>query len=279
MTGWIYILHFHTKLSHAEHYAGCTTDLHRRLLKHANGAGSRLCRALWEEGITWSVGSLSCTTSAEMRRLERSLKDQHNSSRYCGICTTPPQRIPGTTPYPLEMVRFPMHSGQFTRPEKGPEQITVRFTTGDEPDKTKLFTLDLMRKDKDALGFIPAGKETGLTSLFSRGLVAIVANNGEDVGYMAFTISADEQRLNIHQCVVRDDARLCGHAKAMIDTVATKFPYHTLAAKVRSDLAANHFWVAMAFELIHSRRHATSGSTINIYIRLPASNKGTTCDT
>lgn len=275
ITGYVYVLHFDQSLCHAQHYAGCTTNLKQRLAAHAIGAGSNLCRVLRNEGITWHLGSLFTCCKADMRRLERSLKNQRNGPRFCATCTKPglPERIPGTIPFPIENIPFPTDSVSILNDPQptrlNPCLIRVRFTSELEPPRTLGFIRDLMSRDRDALGFIPAGGSEGLAITHDRGLIAVVSNNGDDVGYAAFTMPHDQMRVNIHQCCVRDDARLLGHGKALVEFLAERFPYASLHAKVRDDLAANHFWQSLGFDCIRSSRHRTSGNSINHYVRMP----------
>lgn len=270
MTGFIYILHFHTPFSHAQHYTGSTAKLKMRLMTHANGHGATLTREIMAKGIEWTLGALGTCSLAAMRRIERSLKNQHNAKRFCALCTPDAKRIADTQSYPIEAVSF-LASSQALRLATNslwkPPSASVRFTTSAEPLTTQKRIVDLMRKDKDALGFIPIGGKQGIQLILDKGLVCMVSNNGEDVGYSAFTLNPSRTQLNIHQCAVADDARLCGHGKAMVDAIAAKFPTATICAKVREDLTANEFWLALGFTLINSRKHETSGNIINQYYR------------
>lgn len=273
MKAYIYILHFDLPLAHAEHYCGCTTNIRARMARHAHGHGSNLTRVLKEQGITWRLGHLAYCSFADMRRLERSLKDLKNTPRHCDICNPDSAfRLPGTTPIDLGALNFPKDSPTIrllTRNLELPAVMTVRYTSEAEPPETLLWVRDLMHKDKDALGFIPAGGKGGLNIIAPRGLIAIVSNNGQDVGYAAFTIKPDGRQVNIHQCCIADDARLCGHGRALVSNIAAKFPYADIVAKVRNDLAANHFWSQIGFTLTQTVRHKTSGNAINWYC-LPA---------
>ena len=53
----VYLIHFETKLSHAQHYIGYSSDdkYARRIEHHRKGSGSRIMRALKTRGINWSV--------------------------------------------------------------------------------------------------------------------------------------------------------------------------------------------------------------------------------
>jgi len=51
----VYLLHFETKLAHAQHYLGSTDNLEARLHCHYHGQGARLMAVVTELGITWQV--------------------------------------------------------------------------------------------------------------------------------------------------------------------------------------------------------------------------------
>lgn len=270
MNGYIYVLHFEEKLAHAQHYVGSTRNLQKRLIAHANGAGSNLCRVLGEKGIEWKLGGLHVTHQAGLRRLERQLKDQCHAHRYCAICSPLVLRLGESRPMPMSLIPFATDS-RTLRCETQKERInaSVRFTSDVEPETTIKLILSLMDGDKDALGFIPCGGKQGIKIIHDKGLVAIVSANGEDTGYAAFTLSMGLNRVNIHQCCVRDDARLYGHGKALVDAITQKFPRHFITAKVRRDLAANHFWEAIGFALERESNHLTSNNKINHYLKQP----------
>lgn len=69
----VYLIHFHSKLHHAQHYLGWTNDLERRVQEHRDGAGSRLM----EVARVWPEGD---------RDLERRLKRWHKARTLCPIC-------------------------------------------------------------------------------------------------------------------------------------------------------------------------------------------------
>lgn len=79
----VYLLHFKRKYKHAGHYLGSTTNLEMRLNAHNHGGGSRMTQVAHDEGITFE---LVRTWPKGGRRLERELKDSHNSRRLCPIC-------------------------------------------------------------------------------------------------------------------------------------------------------------------------------------------------
>lgn len=262
---FIYVLHFQTSLHHALHYAGCTTNIKKRLIAHARGAGSHITRAVMKEGIGFALASLMTCSKLRMRELERGLKDQHNAKRYCSICSNPPDRLVGTEHYPVEELGFPLKSCDLLKIATPQTVQTVRLTKADESADTMKAIIDLMKADKDALGFIPAGGTGGLNTIIHRGLIALAMNAGEIVGYTVFNMNPSKTRLAIHQCCVRDDARLQGYGRAMIQLVTGTHPVDEVTAKVRTDLAANHFWNSLGFNVTQTKKHKTSGNDINHY--------------
>jgi predicted GIY-YIG superfamily endonuclease/predicted GNAT family acetyltransferase len=264
---YIYILHFDTKLSHAEHYAGCTEKLEKRLIAHANGAGSHLTRVLKERQIEWRLGGLMVTTHAQMRRHERNLKDQGHAARYCEICNTVPKRLEGTTPYPITGLPFEAESTKLRTKCNTQMEAKVRFTTDKEPPGTIEQIKQLMKLDKDALGFIPAGGKQGLEALVPQGKILIAEIENDIVGYIAYTTNYQQNRLTIQQCCVKDEIRLQGLGRKMVYQIVKKWPDIDYEAKVRNDLAANHFWEAINFHKIGDMKHKTSGNILNHYRR------------
>jgi predicted GIY-YIG superfamily endonuclease len=88
--GTVYLIHLDTPLGdlanprgQARHYLGYADNLEERLERHRNGNGARLLEVANELGIGWQV----VRTWTGTRELERQLKRQHNSPRFCPICT------------------------------------------------------------------------------------------------------------------------------------------------------------------------------------------------
>jgi hypothetical protein len=93
----IYLLHFDTKLHHAQHYLGCTGgSLRDRMRRHATGNGARLVEVITQAGITWRIAR----TWRGNWNTEKKLKRQHNSPRFCPICNA---RVPPQRGYPKPM--------------------------------------------------------------------------------------------------------------------------------------------------------------------------------
>lgn len=110
---FVYVLHFFEPFHHAQHYVGMTYDLRSRLLAHALGRGARLTAVLCDFHRPWRLSGLFQVRDPEsVRRLERMLKRQKNTHRYCELCclTPEPLRLPGTDPYPLDAIGFPLNS-------------------------------------------------------------------------------------------------------------------------------------------------------------------------
>jgi predicted GIY-YIG superfamily endonuclease len=80
--GEIYIIHLHTKLGHAQHYVGFTTNYSGRMFHHRNNTGSHFLRVCNELRIKWTP----VLKFAGTRTDERRLKNTNNTSRYCPVC-------------------------------------------------------------------------------------------------------------------------------------------------------------------------------------------------
>lgn len=78
----VYLLHFDKPYKHARHYLGSTDDLPARLERHRAGNGARLIEVISAAGI----GFVLARTWEGGRKLERRLKNWHNSPDLCPIC-------------------------------------------------------------------------------------------------------------------------------------------------------------------------------------------------
>lgn len=267
MQGYIYLLHFDDPLHHAQHYLGCTTCLSGRLEAHALGSGSRLCRALMNMGLHWKLSALGICSAAQMRRVERSIKNAHNLPRYCPICTPDTtSALPACRMIDLSLVNCPKNS-QELRKTAAPVTRSYRVTTPDESLAIRSFILNISVEHKAALGFIPAGGEEGLTTLERNGQIILAFRNETPVGLCAFTINHTSNQIRIQQCAVRSAVQRDGHGTGMVEFLALTYPNHDLLCKVRDDLPANDFWKSIGFEPTGQVIHPTSGSTLNSYFR------------
>ncbi len=80
----VYLIHFQTKLHHAQHYIGFVeTDLGQRILLHRLGRGAKLLAAVNENGIAWNV--VRVWRGAD-RSFERKLKAYKKARRFCPVC-------------------------------------------------------------------------------------------------------------------------------------------------------------------------------------------------
>ena len=85
MEGTVYLIHFATKLHHAQHYIGwtkATRTIKRRINKHKRGEGSRLMAAVVKAGINFEVVFTKPGTKTD----ERKMKNCKKSSRFCPKC-------------------------------------------------------------------------------------------------------------------------------------------------------------------------------------------------
>jgi predicted GIY-YIG superfamily endonuclease len=49
----VYLIHFQTKLHHAQHYLGFASDLMQRIEMHRTNRGAKLLAAVNDNGINW----------------------------------------------------------------------------------------------------------------------------------------------------------------------------------------------------------------------------------
>lgn len=275
MTSCLYVLHFLEPLSHAKHYAGCTSSLFQRLEAHATGSGSKICKVLYKIGINWTLAAVYLCSKVQMRRLERQLKNCHDLGRWCPLCSGQlTQRPMDTVPYDLANLNFPLRSDIIRAMGRGLGAKSVRPISVEEKNETMLWIRDLMKREKDSVGFIPAGGSEGLLQLQPLQRIAITENAGRPVGYAAWNVDRHvKEKINIYQCVVEDACRNFGHGRLLVDQVQSQNTTCSIEAKVRDDLAANEFWKAVGFTLMTKERHRTSDSLINVYSRPPTTNE------
>jgi predicted GIY-YIG superfamily endonuclease len=84
----VYLLHFNQRINPSrltQHYLGYTNDFEERICHHRRDRGARVCAVAKERGITFKVAEV---WSGD-RSLERQLKRQKNSRRFCPICNAP----------------------------------------------------------------------------------------------------------------------------------------------------------------------------------------------
>lgn len=262
---WIYVLHFERALHHAQHYTGCTENLPARLRAHAYGTGARLTEVIREQGIEWRLGGLIQCSKRRMRQLERHLKDMKNAGMYCEFCNPTTRRIKGTTPIAIASVTTDTCSETIRQHQPQIEPAIMRPSTPNEEERVMQQIKTMMKADKDALGYIPAGGDEGLQTLIPRGQIILADTSHGLAGYTSFSISTDQKSLKISQCCVADADRMVGNGRRMIQLVRARAAGRIIQAKVREDLAANHFWKAIGFIQTGVERHETSGSKLNVY--------------
>lgn len=86
----VYLLHFRTSIVkiqngkpvHVQHYLGSAIDLRKRLNKHWTGHGTPLTKAFFDRGIPFFL----MRTWPGDRKVERKLKNLHNSKHLCPCC-------------------------------------------------------------------------------------------------------------------------------------------------------------------------------------------------
>ncbi len=84
MQKMIYIIHFETKLAHAQHYVGFCQDgrLGERMAEHWHGKGAKILAACRQKRIHYEV----VRTLPGSRTRERQIKKTHATARYCPVC-------------------------------------------------------------------------------------------------------------------------------------------------------------------------------------------------
>lgn len=80
----VYLIHFKSKLHHAEHYLGFVErNLSQRVKKHRANRGAKLLAALNRLGIPWEVVRVWPDGD---RTFERKLKNRKKSRCLCPVC-------------------------------------------------------------------------------------------------------------------------------------------------------------------------------------------------
>lgn len=80
----VYLIHFQSKLHHAQHYIGFVeTDLMQRIELHLSNRGAKLLAAVNNQGIEWQVVRLWLEGD---RSFERKLKNYKKARCFCPIC-------------------------------------------------------------------------------------------------------------------------------------------------------------------------------------------------
>jgi predicted GIY-YIG superfamily endonuclease len=81
----VYLFHFDSKLSHAQHYCGYTESFRAddRLEQHMNGTGAKIMKAVAEASISWLIARIWPHGD---RDFERHLKNSKNLKRVCPVC-------------------------------------------------------------------------------------------------------------------------------------------------------------------------------------------------
>lgn len=128
----------------------------------------------------------------------------------------------------------------------------------------------LADKNKKSFGFLP---DSAYEEMASKGqLWIVICEAGNLQGYLMF--GGKMPTMKVSQLFVCQSARGKGLGKLLIDELilfAEKNFYHTITARVASDLKANHFWEASGFKIQRQVQGGrTTGRTINIRAyRLP----------
>lgn len=81
----VYLIHLETKLAHAQHYIGWSTDANvkNRFAHHCQGSGARFTQVCVEREIGMKLARV---WEGKGKDFERLLKNQKHSARLCPIC-------------------------------------------------------------------------------------------------------------------------------------------------------------------------------------------------
>lgn len=103
MTQILYLLHFETPMSHAQHYLGSTDNVRRRIKRHRDQQGARITSVATERNIQLIVAGLfqPKDPSDNIRKIEANAKLLKNGRRYCPICNPNAVAPPGTISIPI----------------------------------------------------------------------------------------------------------------------------------------------------------------------------------
>jgi predicted GNAT family acetyltransferase/predicted GIY-YIG superfamily endonuclease len=267
-TGYVYVLHFGTKLgNHAQHYIGCTTDPVTRLTCHAHGHSSSIMRACKKEGIPFMLAYLGQCRRAQMKRLERQCKNWKNAAEFCEICRGQDVRaVAATEPLALEMLPFPLTSEELKKYTPPPPVKVVR-----SGPKTPVSAVEAIirfgKEEAGALGFIPI---MGVSNYVAQGQVMLAYSGKEVVGFCVFG-KGDGSGLNIQQTCVADGHRGRGIGRQLVQAIIDAHPGQVIRAKVRDDLHANGFWASIGFKCPGDHTHRTSANVLHVWTYTPKS--------
>ena len=140
-------------------------------------------------------------------------------------------------------------------------------------DATTRFVTALMKRDTDALGFLPASE---VARRAERGRVLLCSDNDEPCGYAVLGFNPDW--VPLHQVCVARDARRLEHGRDLVEQAARLARQRgALGLRLRcaEDLPANAFWRALGFEPVRIERPKNRrGRGIVVYV-MPTAEAGT----
>jgi len=264
---FVYLLHFHNAVEHAQHYVGSTAHLKQRLITHARGAGARLTEVTKEREIDWTLAGLWQTSDRNARYLERKLKQIKNAPKYCQFCGDAEKPLPKAYRYPLSLLTWTPTAADLA-PEATRASNLQIYTPASEKEANEAYKYAIwgQRQERKCLGFIPAQE---IQRAAQNRLLTLAKINDDHVGFSYHTITSKTNTIHIHQCFVQDDARLNDYGKWLVHALAGSRPTAQIIAKVRDDLPANDFWTSIGFQRRRSVNHKTSGNLLHVYTKDP----------
>lgn len=113
-------------------------------------------------------------------------------------------------------------------------------------DQALRYVTDLMAKNYEAVGFLPAPR---IEQYARAGQLWLQQENDEPCGYLIF--GRGWPTLRVYQTCIQVDARNLDHATALVGRLiqtAEREGYEAISLHCADDLEANAFWAAMGFQ-------------------------------
>ena len=265
--GTVYLLHFdqpigdpHKNRGQAQHYVGCSSQLQQRLTNHAHGRTARIVSAVISQGIEWELAAVGVTHRRGMRKIERQVKSWKSARAFCPLCGGS-GKLPGTTPYPVELLGFPLRSDLLRMSSPEPAVVIQHPDplAGVAPVVTEVRAI--MEEEKESVGYVPASVGGAIGAAIQCGRMLLARERGRLVGYCWWTETPEE--VKIQQVAVLSGWQSAGIGTAFIDRVKTLRFGVLLTCRVRADLrAAAEFWPSNGFREVYREPHESSGSEI-----------------
>ena len=129
-------------------------------------------------------------------------------------------------------------------------------------EKAVKYAADLMRKNYEAVGFLPVPR---LLEYAKAGQLWLQYENDEPCGYLAF--GNGWPVLKVYQCCIQTDARRAEHAATLIRAliqVGQDRGCLSISLWCAEDLESNLFWRAMGFRQVATRDNGNRRGRLHI---------------